>query len=739
VARRPRPASRDRAGIPARGAAAPRRRSPLAFVIFLAAVFAVKLVAVLQLEDHVLLQPDAGLDTTIYVTTAQRVLGGDLSLGPGLYFISPLYIYFLAAVLAVSQSFTAVRIVQIALGTAAVALIFATARIWFGTRAAWIAAGLAALTGLFTFYEVLLLQAALDPVLTAAALACVAVALRHGSQRWFVLAGLAFGIQALNRPNVLIAAAGVALTLALTRPQEKVPGTFPEKVPGTFSWGAALVLAAGVLIGLAPVTIRNLAVAGDWSPVSSHGGLNFYIGNNAEADGTYHSVPGITPSIEGQQHDAKRIAEQKIGRPLSDADVSAYFYGQGTDWIRTHPRDAARLFARKIAYTFNSAHLWLNFSLPFYAYDMNTVLRWSFVGPWLLIPLGLFGLALPFLVPGTFSEKVPGTFLVWVAFVPFYALAVAMFFAAERYRLPLLVPFCAGAGAAIDWLIAAASARNLRRLTIGAAALVPLFIAANWRFGLDNGLAEERTRMAERLISLDRIDEATAWATRAEPLYAQPAVLHLRIGRRLLLAKQPARALPYLRKAEQQQPGQAEIGYALGQALLDTKHAKDAIPFLRRAYEAGVRTDLAGYDLVRAHAAVGNRPAALAVLQNVRPADPKDAASWHSLGQLALDLDAPRLAEPFFRQAVAAKPDSATSHGQLGIALAFTGRYDESIRALQEAVRLDPKSPAARLNLAVSLAEVGRTNEARALATEALSLDPNYERARQFLGAIAGK
>lgn len=79
---------------------------------FLAAVFLVKFIVVLQLHDHPLLQPDAGLDTSAYVALAGRVRAGDLLLGPGLYFVSPLYIYFLAASLAIDDSFSAVRVLH---------------------------------------------------------------------------------------------------------------------------------------------------------------------------------------------------------------------------------------------------------------------------------------------------------------------------------------------------------------------------------------------------------------------------------------------------------------------------------------------------------------------------------------------------------------------------------------------------------------------------------------------------
>src|SRR5258708_17413246 len=141
-----------------------------------------KIGVVLQLDRHPLLQPDTGLDTTAYVELAKRVVAGDSDLGRGLDYVSPLYIYFLALVYAVAGSFTAARIVQAALGTAAVWLIFVTAREWFGRRAAWIAAVLAALTGVFTYYEALILQASIDIVLTAAALRFLTLALRQGQR-----------------------------------------------------------------------------------------------------------------------------------------------------------------------------------------------------------------------------------------------------------------------------------------------------------------------------------------------------------------------------------------------------------------------------------------------------------------------------------------------------------------------------------------------------------------------------
>jgi 4-amino-4-deoxy-L-arabinose transferase-like glycosyltransferase len=408
-----------------------------------ATTFLVKLVILGQLQGHPLLQPDAGLDTTSYITLAHRVVSGDIGLGPGLYYLSPLYVYFLALALAVSDSLTFVRVVQIALGTAAVGFVFLSARAWFGERAGRIAAALAACTGVFTFYEIVIMQSALDTFLTAAGLWCLTNALGNRSTgntrqsvRAVFAAGLVFGLQTLNRPNVAIAVAVVAVALVVIRQMR-----------------LAILMGAGVSVALLPVVARNAVVSHQFALASSQGGLNFYIGNRSGATGQYTDVPGVRADIDGQSEDTRRVAEQAAGHPLSDADVSGYFFNLGLAWIRSHPAAALKLFVRKIALVFNARHQWLDFSYPYYAFDTGSWLWMLFVGPWLLVPLGLGGL---FVVPRDRRVAFAG----WAAFVPGYAISVALFFVAERYRLPLFVPLCITAAGMIDYVLALVTARK---------------------------------------------------------------------------------------------------------------------------------------------------------------------------------------------------------------------------------------------------------------------------------------
>jgi tetratricopeptide (TPR) repeat protein len=691
----------------------------------LGVVFALKLVVLLQLRDHPLTQPNAGLDTTAYVELAKKVVEGNFGLGPGVYYVSPLYIYFLAAGLAVFKSFTAIRVVQIALGTASVAGIFLTARAWFGRRAAWIAAALAALTGLFTFYEVLILQASIDAFLTSAALYFLTRALVAPSARAaaafkrndLLLAGLIFGIQTLNRPNIMIAAAAVALVMLIV----------------TRRIGPAAFLAAGLLAGMAPAAVRNMVVAHQWSFVSSHGGLNFYIGNRSEATGFYLPVAGITPSIVGQETDARRVAGKALGHPVTDAEASDYFFGLSRKWIADHPGDALALFGRKVYYTFNAAHVPLPHSYPFYAHDSATALRLYAIGPWLLIPLGLAGLAIGAF--GLAAERRPG-YLIWASFTPAYAAAVALFFVAERYRLPLLVPLCAGAGATVDGAIRAITSRRWVSLGVGAAAVAVLAVAANWRLGLDDGRWLEGLRQAQQLVILGRYDEAGTWAARLDATRPpRPGAGHYGVGAQLLVLNHADRALPYLEAAHQADPSDPTTDYALGQALLNIGRAGDAVPHLQHGFNAGIELPQGGYDLAVALQATGDFPGAASAIRRINPPNPDDPEAWLRLGRLAAQVRAPEIAEPFFRRAVGLRPDQAATRQQLGLNLLVLGKFGEAAQELGEAARLDPRDSDTLSHLAYCELKTGRPKDARTHALAALALNPEDPLAKGIIRA----
>ena len=688
---------------------------------FLAGVLVVKFIVVWQLKDHILLQPDTTMDTGAYLDLAKQVISGNWALGPGLYYVSPLYIYILAFVDGPTGSLTAVRVVQILLGTAGVGCIFLAAREWFGERAAWIAATLAALTGVLTFYEAVLLQSSLDAALTAAALMCLTFALARGRASWFVLAGAAFGVMALNRPNAIVAPVVVAVALIAVRRVRP-----------------AIWLAAGLALSLAPATIRNVVVAGEWSPLSSQGGLNFYIGNNDSANGFYVNAPGVPPTIEGQRTGTRAVAEAALGRPLTDTQVSNYFFDLGWTWIRQHPDAWVRLFLRKALYLLNSQHTSLPLSYPFYAYDARTFLRVLAVGTGLLAPLGLAGLLWGAM---TMARERRAAFLVWLAFVPAYFLSVIVFFVAERYRLPLLIPYAIGAGAAVDAILRAASARPIAARPLAAIGIVAIAagVAANWPLGIrdGDGRSEERVHMAENLARKGRVEEAERWLAQALPGTVAPGMAQYRVGLQLVNASQYAPAVAHLTAALEARPGEPHAEFALGEAFANSGRVRDAIPHFERAMSQPSDLEMVGYDLAVAYMQIGDLASATRILRGVRPPATASAETWIDLGRFGLKINAPDVAEPLLQRAVELAPAAAPAHGAYGISLLMQRKYDRARRELETALTLDPRDAESAANLAYVELQQGQFADARTHADLALHLDPRNAVAQQVSAALA--
>jgi tetratricopeptide (TPR) repeat protein len=668
---------------------------------------ALRAVLLWQLHAHPLLQPGFGLDTDLYVDLARRVAGGDLLLAPGAYPAAPLYIYFLGGVFALTGgSLLAARLVQALLGALAVWLVGDTARRMFGPAAAAPAAALAAFCGPLAFNEILILQSSLDPVLTAVALWALSRAVDQAAWRPWCIAGMAAATLGLNRPNALLFLDVIVIGLVAGRRRAGL--------------GPALAVTLGAALMVAPVTLRNAGATGEFVLVAAHGGFNFFVGNNEDADGTYRSVAGVTPSSVRQQADARAVAEKATGRPLSDGEVSSYFYGRAWEWIRSSPADALRLGLRKIRYVFSADEISLNYSYAYYR-DERTALALMPSGAWLLLPLGLCGLVVC-------ARR--GEYWIWASFVPVYALSVALFFVSERYRLPLLVPLCATSGGLVAWVLDAVRRGARRPLIQAGLAVSVLAVATSWPTGLDNGRREEQTAMAEAAIRAGDVARGQALADRALDHHSQPALVLFRVGRALQASGDRAAAMQRYEQALQQDPGRAEVRFFLGQCLLDERRVAEAIPHLDAAVNAGVRPDVAPFDLARALASINEFHAARHALRQLRIPAQADTGSFAAAGEMAEALGDAALAIGFYGEAFERADAPVALIERLGVLLAMSGRAREAITVLERAITRQPSSASLHLNLAVALAQDGRIAEARIRVGEALRLKPDYAPAR---------
>ncbi len=704
--------------------------------------FVVKLAVLLQLRGHPLLQPLGELDTAYYVDVASRIARERVFAPVGAPVVSPLYLYFLASVFAAGGSLLTAQLIQIVLGSAAVGFVFATARHWFGERAAVVAAGLAILTGPLTFNEVLILQSALDPFLVAGAL-CALTRATSGGVAAHAAAGVALGLLSLNRPNAVIVAVAVAVILLAGRLRRHAPAPRgnreAEPQAGIVESGGqaaraivpAVVMTAALAGVLGANAARHYAATGDVVLIASHGGLNLYIGNHDRADGTYTPVPGISPSIAGQARDAAQVVEAAIGRVPTAGEVSDYFTGRAIEWITANPWDAGRLTLRKVAILLNRTDVPLNYSYAYYAREPGSILRALASGPWLLLPLGLAGLLWPAL-----RERRAG-YWVWASFVPVYGASVVVFFIADRYRMPLLVPLCAAAGAAGVRLFDLLRQRKAAALLAPAGALVVATLVVFADLRLDPGVSGEQTRRAVWLVERGRTDEARRYVESMSPSHTHPGVLRNRVGRALLDAGRHGDATEFFGLALAIDGPRPAIRLALGEALLKSGRPGEAASHLGAVVDESYDVEYSGALLVRALVLAGRPDAAIARLARLPDAAAgRGADGALDFGALALEHGAAAEAVRWLRLAAQRAPENAEAREQLGIALYLLGDALAAVPHLEASCRIEPARASAHLNLAAVYAELARHADARRHATEALRLDPSEARAAALLGAL---
>ncbi len=436
----------------------PRARMSLLAILLVA--LAIRVAYTLESQSNPMhLAPQ--MDAAYHFEWAKALLSGR-DHHPGPFFRAPLYPWFLATALWLSQgALLGALLIQALLGVCTTWLTYELARACFprsGSRGPLIAALLVAINWVLVYFDAELLLPSLAIPLQLLALR-MSVSQRESERLLPMLtAGLIWGIAALVRPNCLLFVAALCVWRATIRPRRPF---------------MAATLAIGALLPILPITAYN-ASQGDTVLISSQAGINLWIGNNPHSDGSTAIVPGTRPDWWGGHHDAIQQAEQLEGRPLSPSEVSRHYTGRSLSWAREAPLAWLTLLGRKALLLIGHEELGNNANIHFAAHQFSwtmSALPSSFA---LLFSLGLAGLLLGYQRKELHGE-LPG-------FLIIYALSIIAFFVCARFRAPLLPILACGAGHSLSWLAGALRAgRTTSALKF--TALVALLVIASTRTG----------------------------------------------------------------------------------------------------------------------------------------------------------------------------------------------------------------------------------------------------------------
>ena len=506
-------------------------------------------------------------DGRAYHEWAMQIAGGGW-LGSEVFYQAPLYPYTLAAIYSLfGEGVFTVRLIHLMMGVAACVLLAKAGIGFFGRRQGLIAGLLLAVYPPSIFMEAMIQKTALTLLLTTAVLAVLGtIAQRASFWRWLG-AGALVGLMALVRENALI-----LLPIAGLWALWGASASWAKRL----LWLGAFVV--GVALILLPVGLRNYAVGGEFHITTSQFGTNFYIGNNPKADGTYRTLVYGRGDARYERTDATRLAEQALGRRLTPAEVSKYWFDQSWDYITARPGHWFQLVRRKFAMTFNAVEI------PD-TVDQYTIAQWSSLLRGLgfilhlgvVLPLAVFGLVMT----GRSWRRVWVLYMIGGA----YAATVVAFYVFARYRFPLLPLLMLFAAAG---LFEIAQVRKGRRIlaVIAAGLAVATAVGANIDiYDRRPNIALTYTNIAVRLSDHDdprQAAKALPYFQRALEVKPDYAKAHTDLARLLTRLGRYDQAIDHLQKAVAAQPDFADAHYRLAVEFDRSDRIDEAMQHYRR-------------------------------------------------------------------------------------------------------------------------------------------------------------
>jgi tetratricopeptide (TPR) repeat protein len=731
-------------------------------------------------------------DSMGYHVWAETLAGGDW-IGDEVFYQAPLYPYLLGILYSFFGANALIaKLAQVVLEAfSCILLAGAGARFFGSVRVGILAGALASVYAPAIFFTTLVQKASLGFFFTSLVLNLLSRIYQSiRSPSLLLLLGTSLGLLALTRENALIFIPIIVAWLAV-----KVHRTPSRRLAG---WIALLLL--GASIPLVSVGLRNYVVGGEFTLTTSQFGTNFFIGNNANANGFYLPLRLYRGNVRYERDDAVEMAEAATRRKLSPAEVSEFWTATAIDYIRNNPVDWLGLMVRKAFLVLNGVEASDSEDIAVYrhfSWLLNALARFLNFGT--LVPLAAAGIWL--------TRRRWREFAVLYAMMTAYAASLTIFFLFARYRVPL-VPFAL--------IFAAVGVKELRTLVVGGdrraqmqtglviacaavAANLPLTdtqkqMAATYKnFGgsmieaerfpeaieffekslsYRSNITETLRGMAEALARLDRLPESRTYFERILEIEPDDPLARLGLAQVELLQGDIEEGLRELESVTEIDPSDHRAYYFLGMHYAHKGDLPSAVSWLRRASERESGTTVGRLELAKALYQNGDASAAEVEAEWIVQRDSSNDGAVLLLASILNENEQFERARSLYLELLERRPDDATARKQveridrtiqlrkriaalevvvqtrpddldsrvdLSMAYYRSGRWDDSQSELEEALRMEPLNARHYLGLAEIALKKGNVEEAENLLRKALAIDSSLAFAHIKLGLLLSR
>ncbi len=344
------------------------------------------------------------------------------------FYQSPFYPYLMALLYKIFGVHPLLMpLVQILVDSATCVMIYAIAKKMFGPGEGLAAGIIAALYSPFVFFSTPLLKE-VWLLFFLAVLVRVVLETNQAGKPWpFGICGLALGLCALSRGQMLLFAPALCVYWLLA---QKIRVIKPY-----------LLFALGFLAVLLPVTLHNYIVSKDFVLINYTSGFSFFIGNNPQAEVWTRHPLGISSSPLTEERQVREMAEELSGRKLKPSEVSAFWHRQSAKYIFTQPLDWLKLTLRKFIFFWNRVDIPDNYCLAFFTSHFQTILDLPLFTYGVVAALGVTGMVL------CWGLRTRINFIIGLGVL--YMISVVPCVVSTRYRLPMAFFLILFSGAAI--------------------------------------------------------------------------------------------------------------------------------------------------------------------------------------------------------------------------------------------------------------------------------------------------